>query len=83
MIQDFAQHPADFHLFDQPSYIDFIVQITERLNPAFVIERFAGEVPPRFLYQNTWGTVRYDVVLQNIEKKMAELDTWQGKFFNR
>lgn len=80
MIQDFVQHPDDFHLFNQLSYIDFIVKITERLNPTFVIERFAGEVPPRFLYQNTWGTVRYDVVLQNIEKKMAELDTWQGKF---
>ncbi len=59
----------------------FIVDITERLNPSFVIERFAGEVPPRFLRENTWGLTRYDVVLQRIEKEMALRDTWQGKGF--
>jgi hypothetical protein len=79
MQQDFITHPADFHIFTPESYIDFIVKITERLNPAFTIERFAGEVPPRYLYVNHWGLTRYDVILQRIEKKMEELDTWQGK----
>ena len=81
MMQDFIDHPNDFHNFTQDTYIDFIVQITEQLNPNFVIERFAGEVPPRYLYVNQWGLTRYDVVLQKIEKRMAELNTWQGKFF--
>lgn len=82
MMQDFIDHPDDFHNFTQDSYIDFIVRLTERMNPDFVIERFAGEVPPRYLYVNRWGLTRYDVVLQKIEKRMAELDTWQGKFFS-
>lgn len=79
MQQDFITHPADFHIFTTENYIDFIVKITERLNPAFTIERFAGEVPPRYLYVNHWGLTRYDVILQRIEKRMEELDTWQGK----
>ena len=79
MQQDFITHPSDFHIFTTENYIDFIVKITERLSPAFTIERFAGEVPPRYLYVNHWGLTRYDVILQRIEKRMEELDTWQGK----
>ncbi len=80
MQREFAEKPTDFHIFTQDSYIDFIVQVTERLNPNFVIERFAGEVPPRYLFVNHWGLTRYDVVLQKIEQKLAENDTWQGKW---
>lgn len=79
MQQDFITLPADFHIFTTENYIDFIVKITERLNPAFTIERFAGEVPPRYLFVNHWGLTRYDVILQKIEKRMEECDTWQGK----
>lgn len=81
MEAEFRNFPDRFYSFSQDSYTDFIVKITERLNPQFVIERFAGEVPPRYLFINNWGITRYDVVLQNIENKMSELDTWQGKYF--
>ncbi len=81
MEKEYYETPADFHLFSIDTYVPFIVDITERLNPSFVIERFAGEVPPRFLRENTWGLTRYDVVLQRIEKEMALRDTWQGKLF--
>ena len=81
MQQEFIAHPEDFYPFHQDNYIDFIIKITEKLNPSFVIERFAGEVPPHFLHINPWGTTRYDVILQKIEQKMQALDTWQGKYF--
>ena len=83
MEREFNTYPSDFYTFTQDTYIDFIVQITERLNPDFVIERFAGEVPPRFLSVNHWGLTRYDVILQKIEKKLAERDTWQGKLWDK
>lgn len=83
MQQDFIEHPADFQIFTTENYIDFIVKITERLNPAFTIERFAGEVPPRYLFVNHWGLTRYDVILQKIEKKLEEDDTWQGKVLEK
>ncbi|MCQ2280500.1 MAG: TIGR01212 family radical SAM protein [Bacteroidales bacterium] len=79
MQREFIEKPSDFHIFTQDTYVDFIVSLTERLNPKFVIERFAGEVPPRYLFVNHWGLTRYDIVLQKIENRMAELDTWQGK----
>jgi radical SAM superfamily enzyme len=46
-----------------------------------VIERFSGEVPPRYLDHISWGLIRYDEVLRLIEKEMERQDTWQGKYF--
>lgn len=83
MADDFRNHPSDYHLFDLQSYIDFIVHVIEKLNPRFVIERLAGEVPPRFLVSEPWMTLRYDQVLHLIEDKMEELDTFQGKKFRQ
>lgn len=83
MAEEYIQHPEHFHLFDLEEYIDFVVDFAERLNPNIVIERFAGEVPPRFLVSEPWMKLRYDEVLAKIEKRMEERDTWQGKKYQR
>ena len=83
MAEEYIQHPEHFHLFDLEEYIDFVVDFAERLNPNIVIERFAGEVPPRFLVSEPWMKLRYDEVLAKIEKRMEEKDTWQGKKYRR
>ena len=57
MAREFEQKPEDFHLFTLEEYIDFIIDFSELLNPGFVIERFAGEVPPRFLAGPGWGLI--------------------------
>lgn len=71
----------DFLSFTLDEYIEFIVDFLELLNPAFVIERFAGEVPPRFLTVNQWGLIRNDQILQKIEQRLLQRNTWQGKLF--
>ena len=83
MAEEYIQHPEHFHLFDLEEYIDFVIDFAERLNPNIVIERFAGEVPPRFLVSEPWMKLRYDEVLAKIEKRMEEKDTWQGKKYRR
>ena len=82
MAEEYLQHPEHFHLFDLEEYIDFVIDFAERLNPDIVIERFAGEVPPRFLVSDPWMKLRYDEVLCRIEKRMKERDTWQGRLFS-
>ena len=81
MAKEYAANPGEFDLFGLDEYIDFIVRFTENLNPEFVIERFAGEVPPRFLAGPGWGRIRNDEILVRIEKRMKELGTWQGKLY--
>ena len=81
MAQQYLNNPDHFHLFGLREYIDFIIDFAELLNPSIVIERFAGEVPPRFLVTPPWENVRYDVVLQRIEKRFGERGTFQGRLW--
>lgn len=73
--------PEKFQLFELAEYIDIVIDFCERLHPDLYIERFAGEVPPRFLVAPDWGLIRYDQVLEKIHRRFAERKTWQGKFF--
>lgn len=81
----FTENPELFMRFTFEQYIDLVIDFTELLHPDIVIDRFAGEVPPRYLAgpsilaDDRYGFLRYDQVLQRIEKRMAERDTWQGK----
>ncbi|MBO4568215.1 MAG: TIGR01212 family radical SAM protein [Bacteroidales bacterium] len=79
MAEEYLANPADFHLFTLDDYIEFVIDFIERLNPNIVIERFAGEVPPRYLVSKPWLNLRYDQVLALIEKRLLERDTYQGR----
>jgi len=81
MAKDYKIHPEDYDLFSFDEYVDFIIRFTERLNPNFIIERFAGEVPPRFLAGPGWGLIRNDQINVAIENEMEKKDTWQGKYY--
>lgn len=81
METDYKQQPENYTFFQLEEYIEFMVDFLEKLNPAFVVERFAGEVPPRFLAGPGWGLIRNDQILQKIEKRLEEKDSWQGKFY--
>jgi len=81
MEKEFAEQPGDFVQFSLEEYIEFIIDFLQQFNPAIMIERLSGEVPPRYLASPGWGLVRNDQVLQKIEKRMEERDTWQGKFY--
>ncbi len=79
MEKEFMAQPGDFHPFTLESYIDFIIKFLEDLSPEISIERFAGEVPPRYIEDHNWGLLRYDEVLRRIEKELEKRETWQGR----
>lgn len=81
MEKEFQKSPDDFELFTWEEYLDFFIKFLERLNPAFVVERFTGEAPPRFLTGAGWGKKRTDQIVNLIEKRLEEVDTWQGRFY--
>jgi radical SAM protein (TIGR01212 family) len=81
MAEEFSQHHNRFHTFTLKSYIEFIIHYVEKIRPNLVIERFAGEVPPRFLFVNNWSAIRYDAILQKIEHQMKTENRWQGKYY--
>lgn len=83
MAEEFEKYPSNFPLFEtMEEYLDFVIRFLEKLNPAFVVERIAGEVPPWFNMRTNWN-LRYDQVLKKLEKMMEERDTWQGKNYKK
>lgn len=83
MDKEFQDNPGDFELFTWEDYLDFIIKFLERLNPEIVVERFTGEAPPRFLTSEPWGKKRTDQIVNLIERQLEELDTWQGRLYNK
>lgn len=83
MARDYERDPSLFHFYDLDEYIDLFVDILERLRPDLVIERFAGEAPPRFqLLPSPWGAVRNERLVQLLEARLVERDTFQGRLFS-
>lgn len=78
---EFKANPFSFYQFSLEDYVSFMAALLERLTPSVVVERFAGEVPPRFLVGNPWGLVRYDAIARMIETELEKRDTWQGKLY--
>lgn len=81
MEKEFIENPSDFQLFSFEDYLDFFIRFLEKLNPDIVVERFTGEAPPRFLAGTLWGKKRTDQIVALIEKRLEELDTWQGRLY--
>lgn len=81
MEREFKERREDFVTFTLDGYIDFFVDFLERLRPDLHIERFAGEVPPRFVNETPWGLVRNPQLLEMLEKRLEERDTWQGRLY--
>ncbi len=81
MEKEFQDHPEDFVKFSLEEYIDFFVDFLEMLRPDIYIERFAGEVPPRFIKESPWGSVRNTELLRLLEKRLEERGTGQSARF--
>jgi radical SAM protein (TIGR01212 family) len=79
MEQEYAERPQDFERFSLEEYLDFFVDMLERLRPDLSIERFVGEVPPRFVNETPWGLIRNVELLRLLDKRLEERNTWQGR----
>ncbi|HCV16137.1 MAG TPA: TIGR01212 family radical SAM protein [Rikenellaceae bacterium] len=83
MEEDFHNNPDDFHQFGLDQYIDFFIDILEHLRPDIYIERFAGEMPPRFVKNNPWGFIRNVELIRMLEKRLEERDTFQSRLYGQ
>ena len=78
MEAEYARCPEDFVQWSLDEYLDFFVDFLELLRPSLYIERFAGEVPPRFVNSSPWGKVRNVELLQMLDKRLQQRNTRQG-----
>ena len=67
-----------FPIFSLEEYCDFIVDCVEQIPPDVVIHRLTGDGPRSLLIAPLWSTDKKRV-LNTIQKRFLERDTWQGK----
>jgi radical SAM superfamily enzyme len=83
IISELSLKRVKFHQLTWEDYLYFIIEFLEKLNPEIVVERFTGEAPLRFLAKQVWGKKRTDQIVGLIEKRLEELDTWQGRYYKK
>lgn len=71
---------GEVSLLSREEYTDIIVRQLEVLPPETVIERITGDGDKRKLIAPLWSADKI-AVLGGIDKRLAELDTWQGRLF--
>lgn len=75
---DYRLHPDDYYNFSFKEYINYIATYLEHLSPNIIVERFASELPTRYLVRPGWGGVKYNAIVKAIEDILLERNTWQG-----
>ncbi len=83
MEKEYAADPSAFYRPGLDEYLDFVIDILERLRPDLYIERVAGEVPPRFVNDTPWGLVRNFEILRLLDRRLDERGTWQGRLYSK
>ncbi len=90
MAQEWAKGEATAENGWQPpfgleEYIGLVCDFVERLRPDMVVERFAGEVPPRFQAapERSWRRddgrlIRNEEIPQRVTAELEKRGTWQG-----
>ncbi|WP_294412201.1 TIGR01212 family radical SAM protein [uncultured Ruminococcus sp.] len=72
---------GEFKLLERDEYIDIIAHQLELLPPETVIERITGDGDKSKLIAPMWSADKI-AVLGGIDKRLAKLDTWQGRLYN-
>lgn len=69
-----------FEMMNYSEYINLLIEFLQKLNPGITIQRLFGEAPPHILIAPKWG-MRTSQLLQILDRRMEQLDSWQGKDF--
>ena len=80
-LSDIYAH-GDISLLTKEEYVDIIVRQLEVLPPETVIERITGDGDRRKLIAPLWSTDKKSVI-SSIDKRLAQLNTWQGRKYNK
>ena len=81
MAHQYKMDPAKFKLFSSEEYIDFITDFIGLIRPDIIIERFISEAPHDLLIAPKWNNLKNFEIVDKIDKKLTEKNTWQGKFY--
>lgn len=68
------------NFLSREQYIELVVDILEYLPPELVIHRLTGDSPRDLLIEPRWSLNKWEV-LNLIDKRLLERNTWQGRLY--
>ncbi len=74
----YQQRPFD--ILSRDEYVEMVVDILEILPADMVIHRLTGDSPRHTLLEPQWSINKWEV-LNLIDRRLAEKNTWQGKYW--
>jgi radical SAM superfamily enzyme len=81
MAYQYKHNPKGFNLFSPENYIDLIAEFVGLLRPDIIIERFISEAPLDLLIAPKWNGLKNFEIVAKIDKRLTELNTYQGKYY--
>lgn len=75
----YRAHP--FELFTREDYVDFVIDIIERLPPDVVLHRITGDGAKKRLIAPLWSANKR-AVLNLFARRFRERGTWQGRYYS-
>ena len=76
--EEYLRHPGQFRLYTLPEYLELVVEVIEHTRPDVYLERFVNQSPDEYLIAPRWGVKNFEFTAM-LEKRLAALNTWQGK----
>ncbi|KRQ87194.1 Ribosomal protein S12 methylthiotransferase RimO [Caloramator mitchellensis] len=77
LVRLYEQGKLSFLSMDE--YVDLIVDCVERLPEDMVVHRLTGDSPRNLIIEPLWSLKKWEV-LNAIDRRFEERDTWQGKY---
>lgn len=71
-------YQTGFPVYEQDEYIDLVIDCLEKLRKDIVIHRMTGDGPKDLLIAPLWS-LNKRAVLNGIQKRLKERNTWQGR----
>jgi radical SAM protein (TIGR01212 family) len=71
---------GEVRLLEMDEYVDLVVDSIERLPEEMVVHRITGDSPRELLIGPMWSLKKWEV-LNAIDQRFIERDSWQGKKF--
>ncbi len=82
MAIQFKETPEMFNLLNLEEYVELISNFVGLLRPDIIIDRFISESPKHLLIAPDWGGIKNFEIVDKIEKKLLEKNSWQGKYYS-
>lgn len=75
---DLADHLQEFKILTLDEYVNLVICCLEQLPPQIVIHRLTGDGPRDLLLEPLWSMQKKHV-MNEINRRLAQKDSWQGK----